>query len=202
MYPFKYHNKILMTVDGMETDFPSDWVPFKDPRQDAKILTKALGQKDIPEFIEALSNLTELVLACLSEWTSLLRPYFEDSQRESLPPTILARRQIERRQPNFNTMDEDSLAIWENDAIWKENHNVKRAIIRFLTLLPSASIIKFEDATKLIPFIIHMAEDSVPQHRHHGVIAIRNFIRVVQSKLILQMQLDDLFSKVKSASLL
>lgn len=173
------------------------WKPLLDPRKDAGVLMAMFGVEEGEElgtmFREKHDNFALVVLGALEHWVALLRPHFEDPQRQTPSTTTLVRQQLADRPPI------EAIALWDNEMTWRDCPSVIRALTGLLGALPAAGIVKFEHASKLVPFVVHLAEDCSPVNRIHGVEVIKYFLQAVISRITLQMQLDELFFSVSKA---
>lgn len=171
------------------------WRPLVDPRRDAKVLVTVLGaeggQTAMATLRDQCSNLALIVLGALEHWTALLRPHFEDPQRQPSSTTTLVRRQLADGAPI------GTVALWDNEMTWRDHPGVIWALTGLLGALPAGGIVKFEHASKLVPFVVHLAEDCSPVHRASGVLLMQHFLQAVTERITLQMQLDELFFSVK-----
>lgn len=165
------------------------WQPRQDPHLDAVLLIKVLALHQ--EAVSNEHNLGDLLLSSLTHWTKLLREYFEDPKRASLPPSIMVKKQLDG-----DDSKSEKLAIWDNEASWREDIRIKNIFSWCLSTLRDGVIVKFEDASKLIPFVLHIAEDYQPENRLLGVSLIRNYIRIVSDKILQQLNLEPLFYQI------
>jgi hypothetical protein len=173
-----------------------NWHPGRDLRRDALILTKILAPSVIlgvrmPE----IPHIADVVLSSLSEWTFILRPYFEEPKRTPISPTTLIRHQL-------NPEDSEQTGIWDNESTWRDTPLIPRIFQHLLMILPERSLSKMDTVTKLVPFVIHLVEDYDPLNRLYGVVAMRQLLRIVSTKNVSQMRLDELFhqSLIKNLS--
>jgi len=164
------------------------WRPPSDARTDAQILAALLRHDPST----SIPNLAEVVLNSVSEWTLLFRTYFEDPSRASIPPTVLLRNQL----TPLTSSSSSCTAAWDEKCPWRSIPWIVPALLRLFLALPKNSIFKFEVASRLVPFIIHVADDYTREHRLSGVYLIEASLNAITDKVILQMQLDDLFFAV------
>ncbi|PJF18025.1 hypothetical protein PSACC_02166 [Paramicrosporidium saccamoebae] len=163
------------------------WKPGQNTEDDALILVKVL--RSFQRTTDDVDYAT-IALGCLPQWTRLLRPYFEEAKMATVPPTVLVRQQLNP------TVDSERLGIWDNSCSWRKDLRVPEAFLFCLTCLSDRAITNLEGASKLIPFLIHLAEDYVPDFRIIGANCIRQFLRVTVPKVTTQMQIDLLFHQI------
>lgn len=173
------------------------WKPLLYPRKDAEVLVAIFGAEEGQEpatmFRERHGNFAFIVLGALEHWTTLLRPHFEDPQIQTPSTTTFVRQQLADVPPI------EAVALWDNGMTWRDRPFVIRALTGLLGALPAKEISKFEHASKLVPFVVHLAEDCTPANRIRGVEVMKYFMHAVVSRITLQMQLDELFFSVSKA---
>ena len=165
------------------------WRPPSDARTDAQVLVALLCYDSTISF----PNLSKVVLNSVSEWTLLFRTYFENSSRESVPPTVLLRNQL-ASSTLFDSRSD--VTAWDSSCPWRNTPWIVPALLRLFLELPRNSVSNFEVASRLVPFIIHVADDHTPEHRFSGVRLVEASLEAITDNIILQMQLDDLFFAV------
>lgn len=186
------------------------WEPFADARLDGLVHVRISGV--VATFIPELASeapTADFGLSAIDEWPRVLVEYFENDALAPLAGSTVVRRQL-GGDPGKRAIWEDDPPLQDSQVWWRANEKAKHILIwclKGLSLAPQRrlpstkfAIGRMEEAAKLIPFVIRIADDYEPQNRTIGVACIEAFLDAVLPAVVGQMRLYELFCAILTKS--